>query len=97
MKYIKTFEDNNVNQGLLCVKEPHKDYYWKYTSGKKYKIYYSSVGKRIKDDNGKFDTNTVTSILYNNEKECEYAGSIFTTDNSIEDYELRKKSEKFNL
>lgn len=47
---FKLFESSEYY--LLCVKDSDPDYYWKFTKGKKYKLYLSSIGLRIKDDNG---------------------------------------------
>ena len=92
---FKIFESIN-DDFLLCVKETDPHYYWKFTKGKKYKIYTSKLGLRIKDDNGKFDRligieNDKGVITWN------YADGIFTTDKSILDYELRIGIEKYNI
>lgn len=101
---FKLFE-NNGNKYLLCVKSTDKDFYWKFTEGKKYKLYFSSLGIRTKDDNNSFwnipmisNTHSINkSNLKNNIIEFEYADGIFTTDKSIEDYQIRKNIEKYNL
>ena len=99
---FKIFENKDVF--LLGVKEPDPNYYWKYTKGKKYKMHFSKYGIRIKDDKGKFDRlvgvgdddywkrkNNKGIIIWN------YADGIFTTDNSIEDYEIREAGKKYNI
>ena len=105
MKYIKAFEGINVNRYLLCVKSTHKAFYWKFTAGKKYKLYISNYGVRIKDDENKFwlvplisRTHSITvEQLKNGFCEIEYADGILTTDKSIEDYNIRKEAEKYNI
>lgn len=98
MKYLKTFENSKNIQYILCVKEPHVDYFYKYTKGKKYKIYSSNLGIRIKDDNGKFDRGVLYySMIDNGTLEYSYVDAVFTTDNSIENYEFRKLTKKFNI
>ena len=99
---FKIFE--NKNTFLLCVKETDPNYFWKFTKGKKYKIYNSSLGSRIKDDNNNFDRLIgLDSDDYWGRKieqdvlVWEYADGIFTTDNSIEEYELREATKKYNL
>lgn len=98
MKYIKTYESKN--DYLLCVKSTDPHFYWKFTKGNKYKIYKSNThGKRLRDDNNKFcgidhwNKKRINSIVY----EYSYADGILTADNSIEEYEIRKNSEKYNL
>lgn len=99
---FKLYESKDIF--LLYIKEPDPDYYYKFTKGKKYKIYSSNLGLRIKDDNGKFDKligvgndgyrkikNDNGIITWN------YADGIFTSDNSIEDYNLRNLTKKYNL
>ena len=88
----------------MCVKEPDSDYYWKFTKGKKYKMHFLKLCVRIRDDEGKFDIligiedddywrrkNENGIIVWN------YADGIFTTDNSIEDYEIRENTKKYNI
>jgi len=85
---------------LLCVSPFDGNFYWKFTKGKKYKVYDSSLGMRLKDDNNNFCN---ILILDSNREEhnsifiYHYAGGIFTTDNSIDDYEIREKAKKYNL
>jgi len=99
---FKIFENNNTF--LLCVKETDSDYYWKFTKGKKYKMYNSSLGIRIKDDNGNFDRLMGIGIDDYWKRETDqdiliwnYADGIFTTDNTIEEYEEREAIKKYNL
>jgi len=96
--------ESKLNNVLLCVKETDSNYYYKYTQGKKYNVYNSNLGLRIKDDNGNFDRlKGVGKDDYWNSEEHDnifiynYAGGIFTTDNSINDYEIREKTKKYNL
>jgi hypothetical protein len=104
---FKLFENINElpnNNFLLCIKEPDPNYFWKFTKGKKYKIYFSSLGLRIKDDKGNFDRligldddDYWKRKIENDVVIWNYADGIFTTDNSIEDYEIREKTKKYNL
>jgi len=103
---FKIFENKN-NIFLLCIKEPYSyySYYsYKFTKGKKYKIYISSLGLRLKDDNNNFDRligldedDYWKRQIDNGIITWDYAGGIFTSDNSIEDYELREQTKKYNL
>lgn len=99
---FKNFGNKDVF--LLCVKETDPNYYWKYTKGKKYKMYFSNLGIRIKDDEGKFDRligidddDYWRRKEYNGIIEWYYADGIFTTDKSIEDYEIRESTKKYNI
>ena len=57
---FKLFE--KVDHYLLCIKEPHRDYHYKFTKGHYYKIYNSKAGSgfpaiicsRLKDKNNNF-------------------------------------------
>lgn len=93
---FKIFE--SISGFLLCIKEPDTDFYLKLTKGKKYKIYDSKVGIRIKDDTQKFGRidhwfkeNIGGVIIYR------YAGCILTTANSIEDFNMRYDIKKYNI
>ena len=101
MKYIKKFEEHKIDKYLLCVKSTDPHFYWKFTAGKKYKLYFSTLGVRVKDDKNKFwniDFHvTSKDTLKNKIIEFEYADGIFTSDNTIEEYEIRKNTEKYNL
>jgi len=111
MKYIKTFEsyEDKVkvlnSTYLLCVNPPYEEFYWKFTKGKKYKIYVSTsmVGVRLRDDkleywNMPLDFEDLSNLVRKEETiEFEYNSSIFTTDESLEDYEIRKNANKYNL
>jgi hypothetical protein len=104
MKYLKNFENHAYPSNakfLLCVKSTDPHYYRKFTLGKKYKIYISEYGgTRLKDDKGKFCNIDGWRVLHtknNNVETYEYAEGIFTTDKSLEDYELRINLEKYNL
>lgn len=91
---------NKINNFLLCVKKGDSDFSWKFSEGKKYKIYYSSIGLRIKDDNGEFCVIGhwhLKQINKTNIYTREYAGYIFTTASSIEEYEMMINMEKYNL
>ena len=85
---------------LLCVTPFDENFYRKFTKGKKYKVYDSTLGMRLKDDNNNFCN---VLILDSNREEhnnifiYNYAGGIFTTDNSIDDYEMREQAKKYNL
>jgi len=103
MKNLKSKSEfilENMKHILLCVKSTDPDFYWKFTKGKKYTIYLSKFGTRLKDDNNKFcciDGWRDFNYLNTNVDVFEYADGIFTTDNTLEDYELRIQSEKYNL
>lgn len=95
------FINENAGYILLCVKPTNTDVHWKFTKGKRYKIYLSNFGGcRLKDDNNKFCCiDGWRNFNYQNEKIhlFEYADGIFTTDKSLEEYEIRVASEKYNL
>jgi len=84
---------------LLCIKETDTGYYRKFSKGKKYKIYKSNLGGlRIIDDNKKFERlsdrnfeNKDGIFIWN------MGGGIFTTDNSIKDYNIREERKKYRL
>jgi hypothetical protein len=87
------------NDFLLCIKDSDPDFYWHFLSGSRYKIYNSrSFGVRVKDDEGKF-----TSINHWNIKNdnglitYEYADCILVNVCSVKEYEIAKKSNKYNL
>lgn len=101
MKYIKSFEYHAYPSNakfLLCVKATDPHYYRKFTLGKIYKVYVSQFGKRLKDDRGDFCNIDHWNFSKNGKVETiEYADGIFTTDKSLEDYDIRVNSEKYNL
>ena len=93
---FKLFE--KVDHYLLCIKEPHRDYHYKFTKGHYYKIYNSNIGSRLKDKNNNF----VYINVWNKEEFDDitvfnYADGIFTTAKSIEEYEIKINVEKYNL
>jgi hypothetical protein len=99
---FKLFESSG--HYLLCVKDTDPDYYWKFTKGKKYKLYLSSIGLRIKDDNGRFDrlVGVDTDDYWKRTRingifVWEYAGGIFTNADTIEEYEVKTEAEIYNL
>jgi len=100
MKYLKYFEkiDSDKEIYLLCVNEIDFNSYYKFTKGKKYKLYSSPKnGKRLIDNNNHF-----ASIWIKNEENNilifeNPVGHIFTTENSLEDYERRLDAKKFGL
>jgi len=96
--------ESKLNTLLLCVEEPSAGYYREYTKGKKYNIYNSNLGIRIKDNNGNYDRlkgvgddDYWKSEEHNKVFIYNYAGGIFTTDDSIEDYKFRENTKKYNL
>lgn len=112
MKYIKTFENieqiidlKNKNIQFLCIKETDPHFYWKFTKGKKYKLYVSELRNRLKDDKNKFfnityiidETKLIDSINNNDIYTFKYADGIFTTAKSIEDYVVDIEMKKYNL
>ena len=106
MIYLKYFEKmlvSDIINGtlLLCINDLDFDSdfdNYKFTKGKKYKLYSSPKnGKRLIDNNNHF-----ASIWIKNEENNilifeNPVGHIFTTENSLEDYERRLDAKKFGL
>ena len=97
---------------VILITQPDPLYYRKLTYGKRYKLYQSSLGFRIKDDNGEFlrlqspyffdasspsgtseDYDKISGIYYFRD----FAKNRWSTDKSIEDFEMRKSAEKFGI
>ena len=97
IKNFKMFESTKA-EFLLCVKKSHKDWFYKFTLGKKYEIYNSLIGVKIRDDNGRaINTNMFISERINEIIIYKYADCILTTADSIEEYEIFKNANKYNL
>jgi len=113
MKYLKYFESssegraetyNDIVAGMLLLCADNSFYFQnvasiKFTKGKKYKLYKSPrQGMRLKDDNNNFQVlfswveGEDGILIFKN-----FIGNIFTTDNSLEDYERRMDAKKFGL
>jgi hypothetical protein len=110
MKYIKNFEsvEDKVNLlrkfYLLCINSSNQESYYKFTKGKKYKLHVSyNFGTRIKDDN-KLLVNATPGVddlvdMFKNKGAIDFrfGGAIFTSDKSLEDYNIRQDANKYNL
>lgn len=103
---FKIFENKDIMNNivyLLCITDTNPQFYYKFTKGKKYKLYLSSYGYRLKDDNGNFwrifvNENELSNSIINNDIYIfESSKVIFTTAKSIEDYYTYLDSKKYNL
>jgi len=103
---------------LLCINDLDFDSdfdNYKFTKGKKYKLYKSNkLGNRIRDDFGNFTILFSKTVAISGDVRVKVfqidvdrtddilvfkntIGHIFTTDNSLEDYECRTDAKKFGL
>jgi len=103
MKYIKTYEDLNDTDYLLCILSDN-DYF---TTGKTYKVYNSietKIGELVNIQLKNNDNEMVNIECYIPDKE-EFRDAFygifstiaFTKDLSIDEYKFRKLTNKYNL
>lgn len=102
MKHLKIFETMlpflyDKDRYLLCCNSTPDDYHYSFSKGKKYKI---EVLNTVTDDNGEIvQLNGFMRKINADFITYQYGDveDVLTEDESLEDYNLRKNTEKYKI